>query len=72
MEGDLGSTPSVHRSVLAIITEPSAALGRCKHCFHIRHCLPVVVVRKGGRPDERGSMLSDDVEKDPEVAGETV
>lgn len=29
-------------------------------------------MRKGGRPDERGSVLSDDVEKDPEVAGETV
>lgn len=72
LEEDLGSAPRVHSLALAIITDPSTALGCCKHRVNISHCLPVVVVRKGGRPDARGGVLSDDVEKDLEVASETV
>lgn len=72
LERDLGSTSSVHRSVLVIITDTSAALICCKHCFNVSSCLPVVVVRKGCGPDERGRVLNDDVEKDPKTAGETV
>lgn len=72
MEGHLGSTPSVHRSVLVVITDTSTALVCCKHCFSVSCCLPVVVVRKSCRPDERGRVLNDDVEKDPKTASETV
>ena len=34
--------------------------------------MPVVVVRKGCRPDKRGRVLNNDVEKDPKTASETV
>jgi len=55
-----------------MITDPGTARGRQKNRFNVSRCLPVAVVRKGGRPAERGSVLSDDVEKDPVVASETV
>lgn len=65
----MGSTPIARRSVLAIIADTGMALVRCEHRPNVSCCLPVVLVRKGGRLDERGGVLSDDVEKDPDGGG---